>query len=137
MGTRSRADRRPHPDVTKSRFRLRRHDAECDQPAVLRQRGGAARVGDERVGVADQVIGWQHQKRRVRAEMFARVQSREHDGRRGVAPGGFEQERQPVQVGARMTRVVVAGQEVIVAAGDGQHAAVIGEPQSAIQRLVQ
>ena len=61
----------PHPDIPKPGFRLRRRDAERDQPAVPRERGRAQRVGHECIDVADQVIGRQHQQDRVGGESFS------------------------------------------------------------------
>ena len=127
FATGSAANGGTHADISEPGFRMRRPDAEGDQPSVRGQRCRAVRVGEERIDVADQMIGRKDHERRVRARMLDRVQRREQHGRRGVAAGGLQQERQLVEIGGRVIGVFVARQEVIIATGNRQHLTTVGD----------
>ncbi len=116
---------------------MRRPDAERDEPAVLRECRRTRGIGDERIDVADQVIGRQDQKRRIGADAIGRIERGKQHRRRRVAAGGLEQERQLVEIGGRMVRVFVARQEVVLAAGNRQHLPVVGDAERAVERLAQ
>ena len=130
-------DRRAHADIAEPGFRMGRADAERDQPAIVRECLCTLGIGDEGIDVADQVIGGQDQQHRVGADVFTRIQGGEHDGRCGVARDRFEQEWQLVEIGARMLRILVTGEEVIIATGHGQHLAAIGDAQGTVERFLQ
>ena len=82
-------ERRARPDVAVVGRRMRRRDAEGDDLPLRRGGGGLPAGGAELVGLADDVVGRQHQHDRVR-----RAASRQHGGDRhggaGIAPHRLE-----------------------------------------------
>jgi hypothetical protein len=116
-------------DVAVARLGAVGHHAEGDQLALLREAGAGDQRGAEGVGIADDMVGGQHQQHGVVAllAVLQRGGGGQRHGRRRVAADGLEQDGRGLHAGLAE---LLGHQEAmfLVAHDDG-----IGEPVEAVE----